>query len=478
LPDWTLHLRIEREDLLNMRRKFLDFAVVAGIATAALVFGPRGQAQTACSPAPSGITAWWPGDGNADDIIGGNNGTLVGGVTFAPGEVGEAFSFDGTSGYVNVPSSSALQPQSAISVAAWVNPTSFSDPNGSAIVAKYDSAGQSWALVAFQNTGQLEWGVYGSSQYFAMVTGVNLTVGPGWQHVAATFDTATQAVAVYINGVQVPISCRSGYTCGTVTSIYQSSAPVQIGAYTGGNGITGFWDGLIDEVQIYDVALSAAQVQAIYNAGSAGNCKGLTFSPSALQFPRQTIGTTSVPETVTATNSFPLPVTVSTATTSGPFIPTNNCEILAPAASCAVNVTFAPSQPGPQHGTLTITDSAPASPQTVSLAGGATDLSLSPPNLLYFGSHAVGTTSHPQTETTKNVATTVVKFASPVIAGADPSDFIITANTCGTSLAPGASCTISLEFKPTATGTRSAILEINDNGGDSPQKVVLVGSGT
>src|SRR5580698_5793604 len=78
-----------------------------------------------CPATPPGIAAWWPGDGNANDIVDGHRGTLVGGVAFAPGEVGEAFSFDGATGYVRIPSKASLQPPSAISISAWVYPTSF-----------------------------------------------------------------------------------------------------------------------------------------------------------------------------------------------------------------------------------------------------------------------------------------------------------------------------------------------------------------
>jgi hypothetical protein len=115
-----------------------------------------------------GWLAWWPGDGNANDIVGGNNGTLVGGVSFVPGEVGQAFSFDGATGYVQIPSSSVLQPPSAISIDAWVYPTAFPPPTdpASVIVSKYDSAnggGFSWALL-MQPTGQVEWYVIGPSE--------------------------------------------------------------------------------------------------------------------------------------------------------------------------------------------------------------------------------------------------------------------------------------------------------------------------
>ena len=72
-------------------RNILWFALVG------LTFVAPVWAQV-CVPPPSGIVAWLPGDGNANDIIGGNNGTLEAGVTFAPGEVGQAFKFNGLDG--------------------------------------------------------------------------------------------------------------------------------------------------------------------------------------------------------------------------------------------------------------------------------------------------------------------------------------------------------------------------------------------
>src|SRR5205085_1655519 len=56
-----------------------------------------------CTPPPAGMVSWWPGDGHARDIQGSNNGRLLGGTTFAPGVVGQAFSFDGMGAYVEVP---------------------------------------------------------------------------------------------------------------------------------------------------------------------------------------------------------------------------------------------------------------------------------------------------------------------------------------------------------------------------------------
>src|SRR4051812_262251 len=64
----------------------------------------------AADPAPSGLVAWWTGDGNALDALGGNNGLLEGGTGFAPGKVGQAFSLDGIDDRVRVPNSAALNP--------------------------------------------------------------------------------------------------------------------------------------------------------------------------------------------------------------------------------------------------------------------------------------------------------------------------------------------------------------------------------
>jgi hypothetical protein len=212
-----------------------------------------------------------------------------------------------------------------------------------------------------------------------------------------------------------------------------------------------------------------------YTVGT-GTCKGLVFSPASLSFPRQPLGTTSAPKTVTATNAFPLSVTVGSITTSGDFAQTNNCATVAPGATCNANITFNPTHPGTRHGTLTFDSNAPASPQTVGLTGAATDISLSPTRL-NFGTYPVGTASAPKTVTVTNVGSTVVTFTAIGIKGTDPQDFVISNNNCP-SLAPGASCPVSVEFKPTAAGTRTATLEFSDNGGASPQTVSLTGKGT
>src|SRR4029077_7996286 len=73
-----------------------------------------------CTPPPSRMVAWYPGAGNANDIQNGNNGTLQGGATFAPGKVGQAFSLNGTDAFMQAPNTSANDPTTAGSQDAWV----------------------------------------------------------------------------------------------------------------------------------------------------------------------------------------------------------------------------------------------------------------------------------------------------------------------------------------------------------------------
>jgi hypothetical protein len=93
-------------------------------------------AQTCVVP-PSGLVSWWPGEGNANDIVGTNHGTLQGGAGFAPGVVGQAFSFDGVDDYVQIPHNANLDPGTgSFSLDAWIKTTQATGVQW--IVTKYE----------------------------------------------------------------------------------------------------------------------------------------------------------------------------------------------------------------------------------------------------------------------------------------------------------------------------------------------------
>jgi centrosomal CEP192-like protein len=215
-----------------------------------------------------------------------------------------------------------------------------------------------------------------------------------------------------------------------------------------------------------------------FNTCTGAPAPAVTLSATKLSFPKTVIGATSIPKSVTLTNSGNATLHISSITASGDFAISNNTcgATVAAGASCAVSVTFTPTNKGTRKGNLTFTDDAPTSPQIVALVGAGTAIKLTPTSLL-FGTVTVGQTSPSQTVTVTNVATFVVTFTSFTFGGVAPGDYLITNNTCGASLAGGASCAVSVAFKPTVKGKRNATLKVADNGGGSPQTAMLKGTG-
>src|SRR5205085_761073 len=85
-----------------------------------------------------GTTGWWKGENNANDAVDGSNGTLNGGATFATGKVGQAFSFNGISSFVQVPHSSRINPIASFSIEAWVNLAAYPTLKSAPIISKWN----------------------------------------------------------------------------------------------------------------------------------------------------------------------------------------------------------------------------------------------------------------------------------------------------------------------------------------------------
>ena len=225
---------------------------------------------------------------------------------------------------------------------------------------------------------------------------------------------------------------------------------------------------------VTDSAPGGTQSVSVTGTGTQAQ---VTLTPTKLTFTTQLIGTTSKAQTVTLKNTGNATLTITSVSTTGDFSQTNTCgSSVAAGASCTLSVTFKPTTKGNRTGTLSIADNAPASPQTVSLTGMGTVVKFAPATL-NFGSVPVGQSSTPKTTTLTNTGTTSLSITSVSFTGTAAGDYSQT-NTCGTTVAAGASFTISVTFMPTATGTRSAQLSVSDNGGGSPQKVTLTGTGT
>jgi phospholipase C len=200
-------------------------------------------------------------------------------------------------------------------------------------------------------------------------------------------------------------------------------------------------------------------------------------STTAVTFPPQQGGVTASGPTVTLTNYSTTTMTIANIATAGDFGQTNSCTgSLAGNTgqtphSCVIKLIFTPTATGTRTGTLTITDSDSTSPQTVSLSGIGTKVAVSPA-LLNFNTLTVGRTSGAKAATLTNNST--LPLGVNMVATGDYSQ----TNTCGSSLAPQSSCTMSVTFIPSTTGTRYGTVTITDSDGGSPHKINLTGVGT
>jgi len=219
-----------------------------------------------------------------------------------------------------------------------------------------------------------------------------------------------------------------------------------------------------------------SKVQRILLSGQ-GVLPSLSFFSTSLTFPKQVIFTSSLVKTVELTNVGLGVLKISTIGASGPFHQTNDCGSTVPAGSgCTITVTFRPTTIGALAGAISVRDNAPASPQKVALSGTGTAVKLSPV-AIGFGDQPVNTTSLARTITLSNKSHSTVNITSIAITGPDTNDFAET-NTCGTSVASGASCFIKVKFTPSGKNSRTAAVSITDDGGGSPQTVGLAGTGT
>jgi hypothetical protein len=235
------------------------------------------SAGSTCTAPPANMVSWWPGDGNANDIQGGNNGALQNGATFAPGKVGQAFSFDGGDDAVEVQPNSNLNLTAALSIDAWVNPSDISNDRG--IVEKTVGGGVNTQYLLFLQGGSVVFRLIKvpGVEHATLVSDVLVPLNT-WTHIAATWDGAT--MKLFVNGVQ---QSRMFPLTGTING---GVGPTLIGK--GGSNINHF-AGLIDEVEIFDRALSSAEINAIYLADSAGKCKP---APTPTPTPIPTCGST------------------------------------------------------------------------------------------------------------------------------------------------------------------------------------------
>jgi hypothetical protein len=292
------------------------------------------------------------------------------------------------------------------------------------------------------------------------VTSVSQTVS-----LVANGSASVNVTAVSVTGdFSQTNNCPSTLTSSGTCTVLVYFTPTQTGPRTG-------------TLSINTSASSAAQTVSLTGTGIALTAQ---ISPGSLTFTGQIVGTTSAPQPVAFSNTGSAAISISGISGSPNFGETNNCgSSVAVSGSCTINVTFTPTATGTTAGTLSFTDNASGSPQTVTLSGTgiAPVASLSTQGLTF--TEPVSTASAAQTLTITNTGTSNLTLSTATIGGTNPSDFAKSSDTCtGATVMPTMTCAVSVTFTPATAGSLSASLIFVDNANGSPQTVTLSGTGT
>ena len=230
-----------------------------------------------CFPPPPGLVAWWPGEGNANELVGNHNGTIGSGVNFIPGVVGMAFNFDGTNGQVALPHFAGLDfgPTASFSVEAWLMPTRAADPTlpadwqyRAAVTLLYNSTYQAIHLSVNTN-GQILFATRDANFSTLDLSSAGSIIDGQWHHVVGTRDTANHTANLYLDGA------LAASTPDTRTGTFVTDNPADMLGDSAGY-TSRHWFGGVDEVKVYRRALTAAEIQLQHAAGGSGNCTAFT----------------------------------------------------------------------------------------------------------------------------------------------------------------------------------------------------------
>ena len=231
-----------------------------------------------CVKPPNGIIAWWPGDGHVLDFAGTNDGCLANGACFASGVLGRAFNLDGVDDFVEVGELPQLQNAEAITVLAWVKRRDYVNAQPG-IVGRWDGwpASPLNSFLLYSGEGPAvnkgAWALAFTDGTSALLAGNSPIPTTTWVLIAATWNSSNGYAALYKNGVldksmTLGVGKRLSYTPGCT---------IKIGEWGIVRDAQSKFCGQIDEVAIFNCALSPSEIQAIYAARSSGLCRTPTL---------------------------------------------------------------------------------------------------------------------------------------------------------------------------------------------------------
>jgi len=201
------------------------------------------------------LVAYYPFEGSADDVSGnGYDGSITNQGTYVGGRSGQAVSFDGTEGYVNVADADGLDSFSSLTVSAWFRLDGGGAGPANTLVRKNGAyllqrTSGDYISFAVWDGGLADWKAVRTRVFDASDYGT-------WHHVSGVFDSDESTYTLYLDGVEVDTATT------TATTVASSSSPLTVGGLEDQYSL----DGALDDVRIYSRALSASEVQALYDS--------------------------------------------------------------------------------------------------------------------------------------------------------------------------------------------------------------------
>jgi hypothetical protein len=251
----------------------LTFQVTVSNGIPALDVSAKTTVTVTAPPLAGGLIAAFgfeegSGETAGDSSGAGNSGTISGATWTTSGRFGGALSFDGTSSVITVNDSALLDLTNGMTLEAWVKPSSFTGWR-TILYKENPGAGMAWSLYASDSNAPPAIYSATSGNPWRHVTGVAMLTLNAWAHVAGTYNGSM--LKIYVNGVMV----RSVAAVGDMIT---TEGPLRIG----GHSISSqFFKGLIDEIRIYNRALSQSEIQADMNAPVIGTVAPPTTGPIA-----------------------------------------------------------------------------------------------------------------------------------------------------------------------------------------------------
>jgi hypothetical protein len=309
---------------------------------------------------------------------------------------------------------------------------------------------------------------------------VNTTSSAQTFTVSNTGNAALTLSSITLGGTNPGAFALAGGTCATTVAASSSCTIAVTFTPTGATSYAA-------TLNVANNAAGSPLVVTFTGTGTAAPAPIAGISPGSGPFGNQTVNTTSSAQTFTVSNTGNAALTLSSitlvGTNPGAFaLAGGTCATTVAASSnCTIAVTFTPTGATSYAATLNVANNAAGSPLVVTLTGTGTavpaPIASLTPSTLTFATTNVGSTTAPQTLTLSNTGNAALTISGITLAGANPADFAET-TSCGTTLAAGTNCTVSVTFTPLSGSAFTATVSVADNAAGSPHTASLSGTGT